>query len=251
MTDAYLPISGDPAVPIFVFGDHASNHIPKAYNNLGLEGEDLTRHIAWDIGTATIIQTLCGAFGCKGQLASISRLVIDYNRPPDGDGLIPAVTDGTPVPGNQIGTVKGRERRIARYHTPYHEALDQAIESIVSLHPNPLILSIHSFTDHPLTGDARKTDIGLLTRHDFPTTERFKASLEALAPQFCVEINQPYSAFELNYTIDRHVVPRGLRHLAIEVRQSHIETDAGAQAISALLIDAVKSLRSSGLKPEL
>jgi len=34
------------AVPLFIFGDHSSAHIPQAYNNLGLTGEDLTRGLS-------------------------------------------------------------------------------------------------------------------------------------------------------------------------------------------------------------
>jgi len=39
----YIPSRGHQE--LFIFGDHASRHIPSEYNNLGLSGDDLTRHI--------------------------------------------------------------------------------------------------------------------------------------------------------------------------------------------------------------
>jgi len=54
MTISHHSIKATKDTPFFVFGDHASKHIPAEYNNLGLSGDDLTRHIAWDIGTETI-----------------------------------------------------------------------------------------------------------------------------------------------------------------------------------------------------
>ena len=74
MSQAFNTIKATKDAPVFIFGDHASRHIPSEYDNLGLSGEDLTRHIAWDIGTETVIRHLCEHFGCGGQLAVVSRL---------------------------------------------------------------------------------------------------------------------------------------------------------------------------------
>jgi len=43
--------------PLLIFGDHASRAIPPRYKDLGLSGDDLTRHIAHDIGTDRVIST--------------------------------------------------------------------------------------------------------------------------------------------------------------------------------------------------
>ena len=74
MSEAFHTIPAAKKSPVFIFGDHASKHIPDEYDNLGLSGTDLTRHIAWDIGTETIVRELCAYFGCGGQLAAVSRL---------------------------------------------------------------------------------------------------------------------------------------------------------------------------------
>lgn len=243
MSQAFHIIKAVRDTPVFIFGDHASRHIPTEYNNLGLSGDDLTRHIAWDIGTETVIRHLCAHFSCGGQLAGVSRLVIDLNRAPDAKGLIPIDSDGTVIPSNQGLSDAERQDRMARYYTPYHAALGKSLDDLSA----PFVLSIHSFTPRPETGEARQTDIGLLVRHDVPSADHFKEVYESLNPNFNVDINKPYSAYDLNYTVDEHVAPRGLSHLAIEVRQDHIDTDSKARNIAndlAHLLETVINLKT-------
>ena len=223
---------------LFIFGDHASRYIPPELSDLGLEGDDLTRHIAWDIGTESIIRNLCGHFSCGGQLAGVSRLVIDLNRDPDAQGLIPVDSDGTIIPGNQNLSATERQSRIDQYYVPYHDALGVALDRLDA----PLVLSLHSFTPKPLLGERRKTDIGLLVKHDFDTAHLFRDHLNQIAPHFNVGINKPYSAYDLNYTIDAHVGPRGIRHLAVEMRQDLVGDDVDVARMTKLLIDSLEPL---------
>ncbi|MGB0906123.1 MAG: N-formylglutamate amidohydrolase [Maricaulaceae bacterium] len=233
-------IAAETDTPLFIFGDHASKFIPPAFDNLGLSGEDLTRHIAWDIGTDFIIRKLCETFECGAQIASVSRLVIDMNRDPDAAGLIPPQSDGSLIPANQNLSADDARNRCDTYYTPYHAALGTQLKQVSSDLDNPLIISLHSFTPHPLTGEERETDIGLLVKHDFETAERFVASFEGTG--LSVKINKPYSAYELNHTVDMHVAPLGLRHLAIEIRQDHIDTDETAAAMADLLTQHIRPL---------
>jgi len=233
---AAVPEKSD--IPLFIFGDHASKFIPPEFNNLGLSGADLMRHIAWDIGTETLIRKLCERFQCGGLIAGVSRLVIDLNRAPNAVGLIPPESDGTVITDNQGLTDAERQARIDQFYMPYHMELGQKLESL----SDPFIVSMHSFTDHPLTGDERATDIGLLTRHDEASADSFLKEMKKQRPDFQVEINQPYSAYDLNYTIDEHVAPRNLRHLAIEVKQSHIDTTQKAVMMAELIANAMMPL---------
>jgi len=233
-------IDAETRIPFFIFGDHASKFIPPEFDNLGLSGEDLTRHIAWDIGTDFIIRGLSAAFGCGAHIASVSRLVIDMNRDRSAAGLIPDISDGTFVPANQNLSSQARLSRQSQYYDPYHSALGRAIRGASEATADPLIISLHSFTSHPLTGTARETDIGLLVKHDFDTAERFVDSFEGM--ELNVHINKPYSAYELNHTVDVHIAPLGLRHLAIEIRQDHIDTDEKAAAMADRLEQHLKPL---------
>jgi len=238
MSEAFEHISPQGRQDLFIFGDHASRYIPPEFNNLGLSGDDLTRHIAWDIGTAQIIKRLCEHFKCGGQLAAVSRLVIDLNRDRSSAGLIPHESDETLISGNVDLSLLQKEARLTRFYAPYHAALAAELNS----RKDPFVLSVHSFTPKPKSGPQRDTDIGLLVKHDVQSAGLFKGHIDAQDLGLKAEINKPYSAYDLNYTIDVHAAPRGLRHLAIEIRQDHVDSEAGVETISNLLISALEPL---------
>ncbi len=224
--------------PLFIFGDHASKHIPAQMNGLGLSGDDLTRHIAWDIGTETIIRSLCAHFGCPGQLAGVSRLVIDLNREPDHAGLIPESSDGTLVPANQGLSDAQRQSRIDQFYTPYHTALAATLDGM----DDPFVLSVHSFTPKPDLGEWRMVEVGLLVKHDERSAKQLRQMFMHLGRAFTLGMNEPYSAYDLNYTVDAHLAPRGLRHIAIEIRQDLIDTATKAEDIAGVLAGCLEPL---------
>ncbi|CAM3746307.1 N-formylglutamate amidohydrolase [Litorimonas haliclonae] len=245
MTEPFKLIPEKGNHDIFVFGDHASNQIPSELNNLGLSGEDLTRHIAWDIGTETVIRQLCEHFGCVGQLAGFSRLVIDPNRGTDAIDLVPEISDGTKIPGNSNLSAKDVQQRIERYYQPYHNQVNATLKAL----GNPFVIYIHSFTPHPHTGEKRSMDFGLLVKHDPSSAEVLRQNLVELPQNFTVEVNEPYSAEYYNHTMDTHVTSPALRHLAIEIRQDHIDTEEKARQIAALLADCIEPIINGTVSP--
>jgi len=238
MINAFETIPSKRDIPLFVFGDHASRHIPAGYDNLGLEGDDLTRHIAWDPGTEQIVRTICEELGSAGQLAGVSRLLIDLNRVQTMDSLIPEISDSSVVPGNQNLSATEKQNRIDRYYTPYHTAMGQALDRMGF----GLAVSIHSFTPQLSGQKPRELDIGLLFKVDEASAEHLKSELLTLKPDWRIAYNEPYSAFDLNHTIDANVSTRGLPHLSIEVNQALIDTDAKARDIGRLLGKALEPL---------
>jgi len=88
----------------------------------------------------------------------------------------------------------------------------------------------------------RLVDIGLLVKHDVESAEQFREMFMRLGRNFTIGMNEPYSAYDLNHTVDAHVAPRGLRHLAIEVRQDHIDTDKKARDIAQVLAKQLEPL---------
>lgn len=205
---------------------------------MGVTDADMRRHIAWDIGTETVGRELCGLLNCAGLICGFSRLVIDANRDPDAPGLIPHISDGTDLPLNKNMTEAQRTERHDRLYAPYHAALGEALDA----RPDALALSIHSFTPQLRGEPKRPTDIGLLVKADTQTPERFITEMAKAAPQYRVDINLPYSAYDLNFTVDHSVVTRGLRHLAIEIRQDHISTHDDAAIMAVLLARAITPL---------
>ena len=108
--------------------------------------------------------------------------------------------------------------------------------------PRTLAISVHSFTPQLRGQPKRKTDIGLLVKDDGISAARFIEQLAEIDASLQVDINQPYSAHDLNHTVDHNVVPRGLSHLAIELRQDHVDTDAGVARMTDVLARAIAPL---------
>ena len=234
----YIILPAKSNSPVFVFCDHATNHIPASLNNLGLSDVDLSRHIAWDIGAETLTRQFCKTYGAAGLLAGFSRLVIDPNRVVDTDGSIPEISDNTHIPGNQNLSDAEKNERVAQFYIPYHNALEAQLDAAQDRFIDPLIISIHSFTPEMASGQKRELDIGLLWKADPDKAHRLKAEIERIHP-YHVELNEPYSALHLNHTIDHHVIARGLRHTTLEIRQDLIDTEAKALRMAEHLTKAL------------
>ena len=219
----------DPLAPrIVCVADHASNAIPEE-TPLGVSSRLLDLHIAVDIGVEGVVQRLADSHHFPAHLATLSRLVIDLHREEDHPNLIPETSDGHLIPGNIGADV---ERRLERYHRPYHKALDAWLKG---LEPD-LILSIHSFTPQLETSaDARPWDVALLYNDDDRAARhaiRFFAELG-----LNVGDNEPYSGRDLNATMNRHAEAHGRYYCAIEIRQDLIATRADQARWATMLAD--------------
>src|SRR5215813_2242782 len=126
MSSAFRVRPGDAQARLLFTCEHASPALPERYARLGLGDAELADHIAWDIGAAALAARLAASFDAPLVESAWSRLLIDCNRDLGDHDLIVGETHGVVVPGNR--DVDGAERadRIARYHAPYHEAVDAA-----------------------------------------------------------------------------------------------------------------------------
>jgi predicted N-formylglutamate amidohydrolase len=229
-------IAGTPG-GILLICDHASNAVPAGVD-LGIAADLLTNHIAIDIGSAALSEALAAALGAPAVLATVSRLVIDLNRPVDHPGLIPTASDGHAIPGNAGAD---RAARIADYHVPYHAAL---AATIVATRP-VLIAAIHSFTPRLESGDGmpRPWEIGILSNTDRRAAE---LALPLLAAQGLVTgDNEPYSGMSLNATLDRHGEGNNIASLSIEVRNDLIAGPAGVARWAAILAPVLTRISNS------
>jgi predicted N-formylglutamate amidohydrolase len=111
-------LDGDPAAGFLILCDHASNALPPIYGTLGLPAAELERHIAYDIGAATVARTLAARLRAPAVLAPYSRLLIDPNRGLDDPTLIMKLSDSAVVPGNAGIDAAERALRIERYYRP-------------------------------------------------------------------------------------------------------------------------------------
>ncbi len=233
---------GGPA-PLLLICEHASAVIPTDLNNLGLNPADRHRHIAVDIGAAAVTRGLSTRLQAPAVLAGVSRLVIDCNRPPDDPSALPETSDGTPIPGNIALTAEAKAERVKRYHQPFHAAVADTLTQLRRYHPDPVIVSVHSFTPALRDQPPRPWHGGVLWGEDGRVAVPLMMALRAEAG-LLIGDNQPYSGRSLFYSLTEHAVRAGLRHVALEIRQDLIADDTGVAAWVARLSPVLRDVLS-------
>lgn len=244
VNESFSRISGDLRRGLILTADHARNTLPEDYGSLGLAPEQFERHIAYDIGVEAVTRGLAQALGCPALMTCFSRLLIDPNRGADDPTLIMRVSDGAIIPGNALIDEEERERRLSRFHRPYHAAITVEIDASLAQGIDPLLVSIHSFTP-TWKGIARPWHVGVLWDED----DRFAAYLlEALRAQggLCVGDNEPYSGTLEGDTLYTHGTRRSLRHGLIEIRQDLIAQQSGVDEWISRLAPILEAFMKGG-----
>jgi predicted N-formylglutamate amidohydrolase len=219
---------------ILIVADHASNWVP-ADIDLGIAPALLDQHIAVDIGVREVAERLAERPGFAAFLCNVSRLVCDCNRDEGAPAIIPIVSDGHAIPGNDL-TEAQHEARLNRFFRPYHAALAEQLNAT----PVSLILSLHSFTPQLASRprEERPWQVGVLYNEDDRAARVAIAMLEAEG--LAVGDQQPYSGKLLNATMNRHAEAEGRPYLGIEICQDEI-ADPGGQAVWAELLGRVSN----------
>ena len=232
--------------PIVLLCEHASQHIPAAFEGLGLGETDLARHIAWDIGALGLSKRLSSMLDAPLAHANYSRLLLDLNRQPDAPDSIVAESEGTSVPGN-IGLDAGqRELRRLRIYEPFHAEVDDLLDQRLALGISTAVVSIHSFTPR-YHGVSRPWHVGVIARADRRLAEGLLRALQAESG-LCVGDNQPYGPQDgVYHSLGRHGEQRSLPGAMIEVRQDLLNDEASqlrwAQTLRRCLESALRQLR--------
>lgn len=225
MFEPYEIVAGQGHVRLILLCDHASNRIPAEYGDLGLDASQFERHIAYDIGAASLTRGLAGRLGATAVLSCFSRLLIDPNRGMDDPTLIMRLSDGAVVPGNRDVDAHERALRIARFHQPYHHAIAAAVAETKAQGHVPFLVSIHSFT--PVwRGWQRPWHVGILWDRDEQVA---RAMIRGFLAQgdLVVGDNEPYHGALEGDTLNTHGTMAGLPHALIEVRQDLIAAKTG------------------------
>jgi len=201
--------------------DHASNRVPDCVGggDLGLPPEDMNRHIAYDIGAAGLSRVLAKELGAPVILSDFSRLVIDPNRAEHDPTVLMRLYDGSIIPANRDADAAERDRRLAAFHRPYHDAL----ADLAARREDTVIVAMHSFTPQFRGREMRPWHVAVLyaedTRLAAPLLERLRAEGDIF-----VGDNEPYSGHLPGDSMDRHGVQPGRPHVLIELRNDLIET---------------------------
>lgn len=229
------------AFPAVIVCDHASNAVPRCLNSLGLSEQQLSQHIAWDLGAALLAHRLAQRLKLPLLLAGYSRLVIDCNRKLDTSASILAISDGQAIPGNADVSQSERSARAMAIFHPYHAAIDAALGIAASRVAAPALIAVHSFTP-VMQGHRRPWHCGVLWNRD---SRMAAALLDALRAQGDVQIgdNEPYSGRDpADYTVSVHAEGRGWPQACIEVRQDLLASAAGVEEWSLRLSVALQAI---------
>lgn len=227
--------------PVFFFCDHAVSTIPDDLQSLGLSPAQLQDHIAFDPGSADVARALAKELSARAVYCGYSRLIIDPNRGVDRTDLIMKTSDTVLIPGNQNLTEQQKRHRLDSYHRPYHQILEEELDKLTDLHPDPLVVSVHSFS-RTMRGEQRDRpwEAGLLWRDDQPSAALVMDHLRSEG--VLVGDNQPYSAKIYNYSVNRHVGSRGLRHLTLEICQDSLTNKSAINRWKNLLLPPLQAL---------
>lgn len=216
---------------LLIVSDHASNNVPAGID-LGVDSEQLERHIAWDIGVAAVAEKIVAEYPCAAVLGNVSRLVVDLNRCPDEPDVIPVQSDGLLIPGNQLDPNE-RMDRIARHFTPYHDTLDALIKD----YRPALILSLHSFTPQLASrpDEQRPWELGVLYNEKEAPSKCAISFLESAGVHVGDQL--PYSGKILNATMNRHAEGNDIPYVGIELRQDGVLENEGQERFARILTE--------------
>lgn len=230
--------------PFLLLGDHAGNRIPRSLGELGLDGGELTRHIAWDIGIAALGRALSDRLDATFIRQLYSRLVIDCNRRPGAPDSIPPVSDGTAIAANAGLDPAAASARVAAIHAPYQAAIANEIERRAAAGRETFLISLHSFTPSMKSID-RPWHVGIL--HDAGDNRFARAMLAAFRADRALTVgdNQPYAMDIIDYTIPAHAYPARLPYAEIEIRQDLLGSEAGVATWCDRVEDALTIARST------
>ncbi len=210
--------------PIVLVCEHASAFIPPAYADLGLTGEALTSHAAWDPGARGVAVEMSRLLDAVLVASKVSRLVYDCNRPLSSPGATPARSEVFDIPGNLNLSQTERQARYDAYYLPFHKA----VADVMRAAPAPILVTMHSFTP-VYHGTRREVDIGLLHDADSRLTDAMLDCAEHHTSHV-LRRNEPYGPADgVTHTLTEHATARGLPSVMIEVRNDLIAT-AQAQA---------------------
>ena len=214
--------------------EHASNHIPDHWGDLGLTPDQCSSHIAWDIGALAVARGLSGLLDAVLIHARVSRLIYDCNRAPDMSGAMPAHSEVHDIPGNAAISVQDRLARTNAVYLPFHTALHTLVAGRIAVGQCPVIVTIHSFT--PIYfGKPRRVEFGVI--HDADPSLALAIHAAAVkSTRLQTELNAPYSAADdVTHTLRLQATPYGLPNAMLEIRNDLIDTPDASRGMAEKL----------------
>lgn len=230
--------------------DHASNHVPAEFADLGLAAADLSRHIAWDPGALGVARGLAQRLEAPLAYSTVSRLIVDLNRRESDEDAIAVTSETTRIPGNASLSADDKRDRFARFHAPYHARLAALMAARAARPTMPVVIAVHTF--NPVyRGVARPWAIGVLYGERPRLGRALIGALKADDPKLVVGDNEPYAPADRVYrTLEEHADSHGFDSVMIEIRNDLVADAAGeaawadrlARLLAPLIADAGRAV---------
>ncbi|HEY5757501.1 MAG TPA: N-formylglutamate amidohydrolase [Steroidobacter sp.] len=229
--------------PFVLICEHASNHIPAEYNQLGLGDKELARHIAWDIGAANVTRALSKRIDASAFLGGYSRLLIDLNRPLHVADSIPLRSEATDIPGNlSLDDAEKARRQQLMFH-PFQDGLRAHLEKRSADGRRNVLVAVHSFTPVYL-GQQRVWHAGVLFDKAALLGQALIAQLSK-DPLLNVGANVPYGvSADADYALVVHGDLLGNPAVLIEIRNDLIADPDGVETWTRKLEDALRAVET-------
>lgn len=170
--------------------------------------------------------------------ANFHRYVIDANRDPAGHslypgqnttGLVPATDfDGNPIWDRPITDAETTDR-IARFHAPYHRALQAEMERVQAIHGIAILFDAHSIrSEIPFLFDGKLPDLNLGTNDGTSCDARFAQAVARVVGAAAGYTSVINGRFKGGWTTRHYGRPQdGWHALQMEIAQSaYLGTEA-------------------------
>lgn len=230
------------AGPLLLTCEHAARAVPDELHGLGLDPAVLDEHWGWDRWAFDVMARVAPGLEATTVATRVSRLVVDVNRAPDDPTLALPRLEGRLVPGNVGLSAAQLAARVARWHAPYHRAVDEELRRLVAKHgaEGVVLVSVHSFTGRWI-GQDRDFDVGVLFDEHEVMAARLRVALEARGLR--ARLNEPYSGLAgLIYAARRHGLAHGVRYVELELNQHVLEQVDERARFAAVLEETLREL---------
>jgi len=231
---------GSSKLPIVLSCEHASNVIPKEFNNLGWTNKEFSKcEDVLDKGAEQLFDFLCKKLNCRGIKSTFSRLVIDVNRNLNQPELIRKQCGKIPIPSNLELTKKQREKRIKTLYLPYRDNLHKLLDQCEKKHDIVLYYAIHTMAHH-YEGRTRKMDLAIIYKAGEPVARMLGKELEDMGLN--ITYNDPYTLEEevIRPTTDLKVCRFNKHAVVIEMNDKHRNDLKMKEALFTAILSATK-----------
>ena len=228
-------LNGDGGGPALIVCEHASNHIPAEWGDLGLDAAARESHAAWDPGAEAVATLLAQALDAPLVAGRVSRLIYDCNRPPEDPSAMPVRTEVIAVPGNAGLDDAARAARVRAVYIPFTEALSTLVARRRARGTPFAVVTVHSFSP-TWFGVSREMEIGILHDNDSRLADAMLAGAPAL-PHRRIARNAPYGPEDgVTHTLRLHGMENGLPGVMLELRNDLLTTGRAREEIAADLL---------------